>query len=512
MDKSQFGKHRVYEYEKFLKISRLRIMDHVLELVDMAPSSNYGPTIDAMQNKLRIMQTEEDNPQPIYRSTGHGHYKIYDVYLMIDALGIGTVDGRLKTHHLSNKLFVTNKIVILEHRNLGRPLQSDFLAGRSIRGPILQLFCRYWSTPRYWVDNHQKETKGMKGVDEGTYKYSIESPCAKDISTTRLSELTQLQRDINIRQYATEWRTIVGIRETTTETKRNISLKRAMCCLQAIGKLTELRYVYGDDICDKETYRALELGVRYNYIINKSTVKGNPCRGENNKFEKERDGDWGTYFHDPQLCDTSVCNPDVTGTKHRTWFWIMFAQTTASYQLILPVKKDCVAFFDLYDTVLHFTNISYYEFCPDNHFEQIRYETYYFENHQHCMKVIALDITIAAQRKCVVLTVETRYDVTKKFQNNVSATKLVGKFAIDIKKQKYDIENYLLPQDDTINADKYCNQLDQLKNSLRGKPFKSISEIKTHLDEYFTSKLKQFWKEGIMRLPERWKKIAGILE
>ncbi|KOX72601.1 Histone-lysine N-methyltransferase SETMAR, partial [Melipona quadrifasciata] len=46
-----------------------------------------------------------------------------------------------------------------------------------------------------------------------------------------------------------------------------------------------------------------------------------------------------------------------------------------------------------------------------------------------------------------------------------------------------------------------------LKNSLRGKSFKSISEIKTHLDEYFTSKVKQFWKEGIMRLPERWKKV-----
>ncbi|KAL6418228.1 hypothetical protein ACFW04_012254 [Cataglyphis niger] len=129
----------------------------------------------------------------------------------------------------------------------------------------------------------------------------------------------------------------------------------------------------------------------------------------------------------------------------------------------------------------------------------------------------------------------------------------------------------LLPQGETINADKYCNQLDQLKaaiaekqpelanrrgvvfhhdnarphvalvvrqkllqfdwdvlphppyspdlapsdyylflslkNSLRGKSFKSISEIKTHLDEYFASKPQQFWKEGIMRLPERWKKV-----
>ena len=59
------------------------------------------------------------------------------------------------------------------------------------------------------------------------------------------------------------------------------------------------------------------------------------------------------------------------------------------------------------------------------------------------MKIISLDITIAAQWKCVVLTVETKYDITKKFQNNVSAPKLVGKFAIDIRKQKYDIENYV---------------------------------------------------------------------
>lgn len=39
-------------------------------------------------------------------------------------------------------------------------------------------------------------------------------------------------------------------------------------------------------------------------------------------------------------------------------------------------------------------------------------------------KVITLYITIAAQRKRVVLTtVETKYDITKKFQNNISATK-----------------------------------------------------------------------------------------
>ena len=43
---------------------------------------------------------------------------------------------------------------------------------------------------------------------------------------------------------------------------------------------------------DKETYRALELGVRYDYnnVIESNgkheiTIKRNPCRGENNKFE-----------------------------------------------------------------------------------------------------------------------------------------------------------------------------------------------------------------------------------
>ena len=58
------------------------------------------------------------------------------------------------------------------------------------------------------------------------------------------------------------------------------------------------------------------------------------------------------------------------------------------------------------------------------------------------MKIIALDITIAAQRKCSFnCWNQIRYN--KKIENNVSPTKLVGKFAIDIKKQKYDIENYV---------------------------------------------------------------------
>lgn len=129
----------------------------------------------------------------------------------------------------------------------------------------------------------------------------------------------------------------------------------------------------------------------------------------------------------------------------------------------------------------------------------------------------------------------------------------------------------LLPQGETINSSKYCHQLDQLKaaiakkrpeltnrrgvvfhhdnarphialavrekllqfdwdvlphpayspdlapsdyyfflslkNSLWDKSFKSVSEIKAHLQDYFLSKTQQFWKKGIMRLPERWKNV-----
>lgn len=43
------------------------------------------------------------------------------------------------------------------------------------------------------------------------------------------------------------------------------------------------------------------------------------------------------------------------------------------------------------------------------------------------MKAIALDITIAAQWKRVVLIVETNYDITKKFQNNIICNKVSRK-------------------------------------------------------------------------------------
>ncbi|KOX74148.1 Histone-lysine N-methyltransferase SETMAR [Melipona quadrifasciata] len=70
--------------------------------------------------------------------------------------------------------------------------------------------------------------------------------------------------------------------------------------------------------------------------------------------------------------------------------------------------------------------------------------------------------------------------------------------------KKFRADNFELKDEDrsgrsdTINADKYCNQLDRLK---------AASSRKTARIE---SKLKQFWKEGIMRLPERWKKVIDI--
>ena len=46
-----------------------------------------------------------------------------------------------------------------------------------------------------------------------------------------------------------------------------------------------------------------------------------------------------------------------------------------------------------------------------------------------------------------------------------------------------------------------------LKNSVRGKNFNSKNDIKMYLDQYFADKPEKFWEEGIMRLPERWRKV-----
>ncbi|CAK9809343.1 Histone-lysine N-methyltransferase SETMAR [Anthophora plagiata] len=47
-----------------------------------------------------------------------------------------------------------------------------------------------------------------------------------------------------------------------------------------------------------------------------------------------------------------------------------------------------------------------------------------------------------------------------------------------------------------------------LKNFLRNRKFKSVNEVKNGLEEYFKNKPREFWKNGIMRLPERWQKVV----
>ena len=130
----------------------------------------------------------------------------------------------------------------------------------------------------------------------------------------------------------------------------------------------------------------------------------------------------------------------------------------------------------------------------------------------------------------------------------------------------------LLPENQTINSNKYCCQLDQLKaaldekcpelvnrkciiyhqdnarlpvslmtrqkllqlgwevlihppyspdiapsgfhrfwslqNSLNGKNFNSLEDCKRHLKQFFAQKDKKFWEDGIMKLPEKWQKVV----
>ena len=47
-----------------------------------------------------------------------------------------------------------------------------------------------------------------------------------------------------------------------------------------------------------------------------------------------------------------------------------------------------------------------------------------------------------------------------------------------------------------------------LKNFLLNRKFQLVNEVKNGLEEYFKSKPREFWKNGIMRLPERWQKMV----
>ena len=47
-----------------------------------------------------------------------------------------------------------------------------------------------------------------------------------------------------------------------------------------------------------------------------------------------------------------------------------------------------------------------------------------------------------------------------------------------------------------------------LENSLNGKNFNSLEDCKRHLEQFFGQKDKKFWEDGIMKLPEKWQKVV----
>ena len=47
-----------------------------------------------------------------------------------------------------------------------------------------------------------------------------------------------------------------------------------------------------------------------------------------------------------------------------------------------------------------------------------------------------------------------------------------------------------------------------LQNSLNGKKFNSLEDCKKHLEQFFAQKAKKFWEDGIMKLPEKWQKVV----
>ena len=47
-----------------------------------------------------------------------------------------------------------------------------------------------------------------------------------------------------------------------------------------------------------------------------------------------------------------------------------------------------------------------------------------------------------------------------------------------------------------------------LQNSLNGKKFNSLEDCKRYLEQFFAQKDKKFWEDGIMKLPEKWRKVG----
>ena len=47
-----------------------------------------------------------------------------------------------------------------------------------------------------------------------------------------------------------------------------------------------------------------------------------------------------------------------------------------------------------------------------------------------------------------------------------------------------------------------------LQNSLNGKNSNSLEDCKRHLEQFFAQKDKKLWEDGIMKLPEKWQKVV----
>ena len=51
-----------------------------------------------------------------------------------------------------------------------------------------------------------------------------------------------------------------------------------------------------------------------------------------------------------------------------------------------------------------------------------------------------------------------------------------------------------------------------LQNSLNGKNFNSLEDCKRHLKQFFAQKDKKLWEDGIMKFPEKWQKLWSFLK
>jgi len=51
-------------------------------------------------------------------------------------------------------------------------------------------------------------------------------------------------------------------------------------------------------------------------------------------------------------------------------------------------------------------------------------------------------------------------------------------------------------------------QLFRSFNSLNGKSFNFLVEVKNHLEKFFAEKPERFWKDEIFKLSEKWRKVA----